>query len=102
MLLKPRVFSKTIAAAGTKEQLTTSELKVPDVTIQAKSINTGTVYIGDNQVSSSLGIELVAGDSIALQNDDLGSADAKISLRNIWLDVSVNGEGVTVLYLERG
>ena len=102
MELKPRTFRKTVTTAGTREQLTTSGKAVPAVIIQAESTNTGIVYVGDNQVSSTNGIELNANDSITLTNDDMGSSDAKISLKDIWLDVSVGTDGVNVMYEERG
>jgi hypothetical protein len=60
------------------------------------------VYVGDDQVSStSYGIALSAGESIEISNDDLGWADAKISLKDIWLDVGTSTEGVSAMYAER-
>ncbi len=102
MELKPRTFRKTVTTAGTRERLTSSGKAVPSVVLQAESSNTGVVYVGDNQVSSTNGIELNANDSMTLTNDDLGSSDAKISLKDIWLDVSVGTDGVNVMYEERG
>jgi hypothetical protein len=101
MILAPKVLSKTVATAGTREQLTTANLRVASVVIQASPSNTGIVYVGDNQVSSSVGIALNANSSITFSNDDLGEGDAKIALNKIWVDVSVGGEGVSILYLER-
>jgi hypothetical protein len=101
MALKTRIISKTVTTAGARERLTVANIDVASVVIQAKPGNTDNVYVGDNQVSSSTGVALAAGDSIAMDNDDFGSGDAKISLDDIWLDVAVNGEGVNALYLER-
>jgi len=102
MYLKPYASLKTVSAAGTQEQLTTSDLKVPTVLITAERSNTGYVYVGDNQVSSTAyGADLAAGDSIRISSKEYGWADAKISLKDIWIDVSVSGDGVSVMYLER-
>lgn len=101
MLLNPVVITKVVSTAGIREQLMTSNKTVPAILIQALSSNTGKIYIGDGLVSSSNGIELFAGDSIRLSNDDLGLAGAEISCRDIWIDSSINGEGITALYLER-
>lgn len=101
MRLKPKAFRKTITTAGTRERLTTADRSIPAVVIQALTANTGIVYVGDSEVSATNGLELSAGDSITLENDDLGNADAKISLKDIWLDVSISTDGVVAFYLER-
>ena len=101
MPLKPHTFTKTVSAAGTKERLTTQEINVPAVLIQGISTNTGDVYIGDNQVSSTNGIEVDARDGIVISAKALGWADENISLKDIWIDVDTNGEGVNVLFLGR-
>lgn len=103
MYLKPYAFLSTVTAAQTREQLTTSNAKVPAVALAAELSNTGSVYVGDNQVSSTrYGVELRAGDSVKMAAVDFGYTDAKLSLKDVWLDVSVSGDGVSVMYLERG
>lgn len=100
--VKVRHFMSTVAATGTRERMTNSNLKVASIMIKAETSNTGIVYVGDDQVSSSTyGIDLSAGDTVELTSDDLGWADAKILLREVWLDVSVSGDGVSVTYFER-
>ena len=70
--------------------------------MQAEVSNTGQIYVGDNQVSStSCGIELDSGDSITLNAASLGWAEGKIDLSAIWLDCSVSTDGVWCTYLER-
>lgn len=101
MRVRPKVLKKAITTAGTKEQLTTADRPVPAVIIQALTANTGIIYVGDSEVSSTNGLELSAGDSITLENDDLGSSGSIVSLRDIWLDASISGEGVVAFYLER-
>lgn len=102
MKAKIRHFMKAVTAAGTRERLTSSEMDAPAVMIQAESTNTGKIYVGDNQVSStSYGADLAASDSVTFRAEDLGMANVKISLDDIWLDTSVSTDGVSVIYLER-
>jgi len=76
----------TVTTAGTAVQLQTSANL--SLTIKALAGNTGLIYVGDSTVDSSNGFELSAGDSVSLA----------ISQNNvIWLDCSVNGEGVSVI-----
>ena len=102
MHLKPYAFLSTVAAAATSEQLTTSNIRVPAVVITAERSNTGYVYVGDKEVSSTrYGVDLSAGDSIRMSAVDYGWANAELSLKDVWLDVSVSGDGVSVMYLKR-
>ena len=100
MVLKPGVFKKVVTAAGTREQLTTSNLTALAVLIQAEDDNTGIMYVGDNLVSSALGVELSAGDNITFSAVELGLASAEISLEDIWLDSSINGDGIIAIFMK--
>lgn len=100
MDLKLHTFMKAVTTAGTQEVLTSLTRSVMSVVIQAESTNTGIIYVGESSVSSaSYGTELAAGDSIAFKMQDFGSVVMKVKLDSIWLDCSVNGDGVSVLYL---
>jgi len=104
MALKPYCFVKTVADTATPERLTTSNIVVPSVQLQAELVtaNTGYVYVGDSAVSASnYGLCLAAGDVVSFNAEELGWGKAQISLKDIWLCVSVNGDGVACLYLER-
>ena len=102
MDVTPKSFVKTIATAGTREQLTTTNMKVLNVTFQAELFNTGIIYIGDNQVSSSnYAYGLVAGDSVSLDALILGLAPIFISLNEIWIDTSSDGDKLVVSMLQR-
>ena len=102
MHLVPKHFMKT-ATAGTEVRLTTADIKTPAVLIQAERSNTGYVYLGQGPTmsSSSYGIDLAAADSVSITAKDFGMAGANISLKEIWMDVSVSTDGVSVFYLER-
>jgi len=81
--------SRTVTTPGTRVQLTTSSTATYEVLIQAKSTNTGLIYVGGASVASSNGISIAAskGITISVQN-----------LNQVWLDCSVGGEGVNYMY----
>jgi len=74
-----------VTTAGTRVQL--PNLPCREVTIIAKRTNTGYIYVGGSNVSStSYGVELAAKDSITLVVNNANL---------IWIDASVSGEGIT-------
>lgn len=76
--------------AGTAIQLAVDQA-CREVRVTAKPANTGDVYVGGSTVAAaSNGGTLGAGDAIVL---------AVSNLNLVWIDVSVNGEGVDYLYL---
>lgn len=79
----------TVTTAGTAVSLGNSTA-CKQVTVQAKSTNTGNIYVGTTNVSSSNGIVIWAGSSITISIDNINK---------IYIDADVNGEGVTYLYL---
>lgn len=76
----------TVAAAGTHEQM--ANVPCLSVTIRALSTNTGLIYLGPDGVSSTTGYQLSAGESVDIAIDNVN---------RIYIDSSVNGEGVTYL-----
>ena len=76
--------TKTVASAGTAEALGSQVVK-RGVIIQALSTNTNNVYVGGSGVTSALGIELTAGESVPIECDDVA---------DVYIDVDTNGEGV--------
>jgi outer membrane protein assembly factor BamB len=78
---------KTVASAGSPEQLTTYDHRLSEgVKIRALAANTGKVYWGfSDAVSASTGYELSAGEA-----DYIPASNGS----GIWLDVEVDGEGV--------
>ena len=109
MKLRTRSFQKTVTTAGTQERLTDLDLQVPYIRIQPLDANTNPVFIGDAEVSSANGIELLmdvvsatGGGARGLSILELHGTDKEgISLNDIWVDVTTSTEGVSVLFLER-
>lgn len=84
---------KTVTTAGTDVALAASTpAKV--VIIQAQTDNTGAIAVGasgvDATVATGSGVLLYAGDSVALEIDNLA---------DVYIDATVNGEGVRYTYL---
>lgn len=84
---------KTVTSAATAEALVASSTACNYVIITAETDNTGVIVVGGPTVVAALatrrGIPLNASDSITLKTDDLA---------NVYIDSTVNGDGVTFLY----
>jgi len=84
---------KTVTTAGTAVVLATSR-SARWVIIQAQTDNTGVVAVGDSTVLATVatgtGVALAAGESLSLPCEDLG---------NIYIDATVNGDGVRYTYI---
>jgi hypothetical protein len=91
---------KVVATAGTAERLVSaaSSTVVAWVGIMAETDNTGTVTVGGSTVvaaqATRRGIPLAAGEGTSI------SVAGGIDLKDIWLDVTTNGDGVTFAYYE--
>jgi hypothetical protein len=83
---------KAVTTAGTEVKLGSQVINGP-IMVKALLANTGTIYVGNvNEVlDSTTGLQLLAGEAVIF--DQVGN------LESIWLDSSVNGEGVSWLAL---
>ena len=86
-LTTPIEGEKDVAAAATPEALA-STTAIKKVDIVAKSDNTGTVWVKSSSTQNQQGRPLFAAQGYTVETDDLA---------NIFLEVTVNGEGVTFL-----
>ena len=104
MAARPTTFQKTVAAAATPESLVASALLVAVAVVQALSTNTGSVVLGDSNVTTNRGITLAAPaagttpDSVTIRSQ---KGDNEIDLVKWFCKVAVNGEGVAVTYIEK-
>lgn len=78
---------KVVTTSGIKVQLSGSSCV--SVTIKALSANTGFIYVGGTNLTTSNGLELAAGESVSLSIDHT---------EKLYIDASVNGDGVSYLY----
>jgi hypothetical protein len=79
---------KTVTTAGTQVALASSQAITHSVKMKALHANTGWIYVGDSSVSSSSGYVLDAGETVEFQIANLST---------IYIDSSVNGEGVSYI-----
>ena len=80
--------AKTVTTAGTAEALVAASQRVSSVTVVAKASNTGSVYVGGSDVASTTNDGLAPGDSMEIPSHNY------LDLVNIFVDVSISGEGV--------
>jgi len=85
---------KVVAAVGTAECLVSESTPCRVVIITAETNNTGVIVVGGSTVVSTLasrrGTPLLTGESITIDISNLNK---------IYLDTTVNGDGVTYTYL---
>ena len=97
-------FTKTVATSGTQLQLSTTVGKVNTVIVQALRTNTGYVAVGDSTADYATMIGVQLGEpttgstpaSVVFSSSREGSNE--VDLSDIWVDVEVNGEGVSVTW----
>lgn len=86
---------KTVTTAGTAEPLVASSTPITGkVVIRALDGNTGAVYIGDDGVDSTNGYTL------EVSGSNRSDAEVEFHIKNlnlVYLDVGVNGDGVSWL-----
>lgn len=80
---------QTVTTAGTRVALA-STTAIKSVTVRAKSVNTGLIYVGSSIVASSNGFQLSSGETVSIDIDNLSK---------VYIDSAVNEEGVSFIYL---
>lgn len=92
----------TVASAGTPVPLSASQIISPGCSIRAKATNTGNVYVGGTNLSSSTrAAELGPGDAIEIVGPQIGGTEEELDLAQIYVDAANSGDKVTVAYFTR-
>lgn len=95
-------IESNVAAAGSGQQISSSNLTVLSAVIQAKPGNTGNVFIGGSTVSSSsYGVVLSPGESLSLSKDALKPSSSGINLAEVYIDAATTSDGVTIFYTSK-
>ena len=95
---------RAVTAAGTpekiKEALESLQNKVISITIRAHTGNAGFIYVAYEQsaASAAFGYVLSAGEVLPLDVHDI--YDGYLDLSKIWIDASVNGDGISYIAFE--
>ena len=108
MGLKPHVGTVTVTTSGTRAQLANSTgVYCVSVYVEADGGNGGTLYVGDNSVSSTTYMTALAkGAGFGMSTDAQGkpgspTGGGEISLSSLWFDTSNSGDKVHVTYFNR-
>jgi hypothetical protein len=99
MIYKTKILGAvTVTSAGTRVQLTASDIAAYAVLIQANPANTGNIFVGDSTVSSSNGAILEPGDFFVVEPDISEEMD-EVNLSDIYIDAATNNDSVRVQYM---
>ena len=88
-----------VTTAGTRQQVKNSTTKYIAFLFKAPMTNSGLVYVGDSDVSSTSSVRLVAGETYTLQLPEGRIGQIVIPAEELWVDVSVSGESVDWVFL---
>ena len=95
---------RVVTAAGTpekiKEALESLQNKVISIQIRAHTGNAGVIYVAYEQLAASaaFGYVLAAGETLTLDVHDI--YDGYLDLSKIWIDASVDGDGISYIAFE--
>ena len=88
----------TVAAAGTRVQVSATNVACFTVTVQSPSTNSGIIYLGGKTVSSTNGQEIISpGDSFTFPPGESNC----YSLSDFWVDAATSGDKAKVMYSVR-
>lgn len=92
----------TVAAAGSPEVLTSSEIRTPAVHIQAATTNTGLIYVGGSSLDAThRGLELSPGAGVEITGPSIGGIEEELFLSEVKIDAATSGDKVLVTYFTR-
>lgn len=94
-LVSPAI--RTNVASGTELRLTTTDVeKVVAIFLSAPAANTGTIYVGDSNVSTTRGMAIIKGTSPLPIFAPEGQF---LDIYNMWFDAATSGDSLLVSYL---
>jgi hypothetical protein len=106
MAITPVNAAVTVTTAGTRVQMSSDvDYKPASVYVEALGSNTGYIYVGLSNVSSTVYISrLAAGEGLTIEVPGAGGANYRagsqgIQLSTLYIDSSVNGEKAQLTYL---
>lgn len=82
--------------SGTELRLTAANVdKVVSIILSVPAANTGSIYVGDSDVSTTRGIEIPKGTTQRIDAPEGQFLD----IYNMWFDAATNGDKLNVSYL---
>lgn len=102
--IKPVMTEKTVTTAGTRVQVSTTDVFVSAIFCETPRANTGYIYIGGSTVSSTVFFHefAIGKDTWSMTSPIAGLGrppSNAINLADLYVDSSVNGEKVKITYL---
>lgn len=91
----------TIATAGVAVQVAADTTIVKSIIFEADPSNSGLVYIGGSNVTSSNGNALNAEQTLEITPDDQRGNAQEFDLSGFWVDSATNGNVVRVSYTRK-
>ncbi len=92
----------TVTTAGTAVRVSSSDLHVKKIIVRPAAANTGNIFLGNDgagDVALGTGLEMEPADPALVIGDlEIAGKDDTINLKDLWVDSSVNGEKLSVLY----
>jgi hypothetical protein len=96
MIQKSKTLGEvTVTTAGTRVQITSSDITAVAVVIQALPTNTGNIFVGDSTVASTNGLILTPGDIIVIDPEE----ENELNLSDVYVDAATNADKVRVAYM---
>ncbi len=93
--------SKATVTAGTRVQVSTTDLYVLSLAVQSKKANTGKIYVGDASVSATQCHQLEPGETIVIEGQGKPNSLEEVNVADVYFDSSINAEGVNLTYIKR-
>jgi len=100
LITNQRVVTTATTPEKIKEAPEFQQVKVISITIRAHTGNAGVIYVAYEQLAASaaFGYVLAAGETLTLDVHDI--YDGYLDLSKIWIDASVNGDGISYIAFE--
>lgn len=90
---------RSVTTAGTRVKLVSAPISnVVKVWITVPAANTGSIYVGDVNVSATRGIEVIKGGQPLVIEAHMGEL---LDLDNIWVDAATSGDDFQVTYASK-
>jgi hypothetical protein len=92
----------TVTTAGTRVQVSASALPITTIVVSVPAANTGSIFFGDSNVSSTRGIEIAKGSTISITADLSGRPGGdEMILSDFYVDAANNGDDANISYITR-
>lgn len=94
--------SLNLASAGTRQQLTSTSTLAQTVILNAKTGNTGLIYVGDSTVSATkAAFELAAGEMVVIHMPVISGGNCDTDLSKWYFDGGTTNDDLLVGYIQR-